>query len=156
MKTVLFVNFTNQPFSGIPYIWPDPKTKEEVETVDEHCKWDNVPDSFAPGKGRYMEDWRAVHFANHLITRELDRMNKPTSDLKLRADLLKKCIFDQSEEINKSQIDMALMNQNAPKTEMSAEIPQKEADEANTKTAEIKKRGKPAKVSEPEFADLKN
>lgn len=136
MTTVLFVNFSNQPFSATPYMWPDPRTKEEVPTIDEHCKWDNVPDSFAPGASRYMEDWRAEHFAKHLINRELDKMGKQTNDEKLREDLMKRCVMDQSTPIPTSTVDMELMNRN---------------EEVKAKKKTVKKE----KQAEPEFPDLK-
>lgn len=141
MKTVLFVNFSKQPFSGVPYMWPDPRTKEEVLTTDDHCKWDSVPDSFAPGASRYMEDWRAEHYAKHLINRELDRANKPISDIKLREDMLKLCVMDQSAaEVPASTVDMELMNKNA--------TPAVTLEKSKKKV--IKKETK-----EPEFPDLK-
>lgn len=135
MTTVQFVNFSNQPFSGVPYMWPDPQTKEEVSTVDEHCKWDNVPDSFEPGASRYMEDWRAEHYAKHLINRELDKIGKPLSDVTLRAEMMKKCVMDQSAPVEKSQVDMELMNRNI----------------AEKKKSKVKKETK-----ETEFPDLNN
>lgn len=121
----------------MPYLWPEPKTKEMVPTADEHCKWDGVPDSFQPGASRYMEDWRADHYAKHLINRELDKQDKPTSDMKLRADMYKLCVMDQSAiEVPASTVAMELMNQNIEKPK---------------KKASLKKETK----AEPEFPDLK-
>lgn len=124
VRPVLFVNFSNQPFSATPYTWP---LGSEEQMVDEHCKWDNIPDSFAPHASRYMEEWRAEHFAKHLINRELDKIGKPINDEKLRSEMLKKCIMDKAPEVNSANIDMELMNKNMePKVvkEVTTELPE--------------------------------
>lgn len=136
VRPVLFVNFTDQPFSAIPYEWP---VGSETQMVDEHCKWGGVADSFAPHASRYMEQWRAEHFAKHLLDRELNKLKKPTDDVKLRKEMLEKCIIEKGEEVISENIEMELMNKNIkPTTEAPA-----------------KKKGRPAKVVEPEFPDLK-
>jgi hypothetical protein len=145
VRPVLFVNFTDRPFSGVPYQWP---AGSEEMSVDEHCKWDGVPDTFAPHASRYMEEWRANHYAKHLINRELDKMGKQINDVKLRGELLAKCIINKGESVENSNIEMELMNKNIKAAEVpnvSSELPKK-------------KLGRPAKtkVEEPEFADLNN
>lgn len=48
VKSVVFKNFTDEEFV---------------------CSWDGVPYRFAPGKEMYVEDWKADHFAKHLVNR---------------------------------------------------------------------------------------
>lgn len=52
MKTALFINFTDQEFTG----W-----------------WDGKGKKFPPGASLYMPDYLAKHFAKHLVNRELLR-----------------------------------------------------------------------------------
>ncbi|HEX9503618.1 MAG TPA: hypothetical protein VF974_04840 [Patescibacteria group bacterium] len=146
MKTILFVNFSKQPFSGVPYMWPHPKSQELVETVDENCKWDGQPETFLPGQSEYMEDWRAEHLAKHLINRELDRNNKAIDDTYERAKMTKLCIMEPGAEVRSSDIDRELMN----------------VKEKSKPVAEVSvSRGRPKKVkesvavTETEFPGLK-
>lgn len=50
MKTALFTNFSNEPFTGF---------------------WDGKAKTFTPGQQVYMPDYLAAHFAKHLTNREL-------------------------------------------------------------------------------------
>lgn len=168
VKPVLFVNFSDQPFSGVPYIWP---LGQEETVVDEHCKWDGVPDTFASHESRYMEEWRAKHFAKHLINRELDKLNKPNNDTKLLSEMLKKCVLEAGKEVAQSNIGMELMNKNMGLSQPSSELPiVVESDEYKEyqeflkfkamKTApvvEVKKTVKESKATKEtqEFPDLK-
>jgi hypothetical protein len=52
MKTALFTNFTDKPFTGY---------------------WNGKGKTFAPGQSVYMPDYLAQHFAKHLTNRELLR-----------------------------------------------------------------------------------
>lgn len=150
MKTILFVNFTDQPFSGIPYTVKNAQGEEET-IVDENCKWDNVPDSFPAHGSRYMEDWRAAHFAKHLIIRELNKLGKSIDDVKLTKEMLEKCLIEKgATDVPSQNIEMELMNLKAPATGPSSHIEQK---------TEVKKKGRPKKEvpaaeAEKEFADL--
>lgn len=49
-RTVLFTNFTDKPLK---------------------VSWDSQEFNFKPGESRYMEYWRARHFAKHLVNQEL-------------------------------------------------------------------------------------
>ena len=161
IKPVLFVNFSDQPFSGIPYEWPN---FGDDPIVDEHCKWNGEPDSFKPHESRYMEDWRAAHYAKHLINRELDKQNKPTSDMKLRAEMLKKCIIEDSASVVESHIDMTLMNKNMElnkpqetKPEIKEVVKSKFCEFCDSKGVRHLKNCPTLKSeSTEEFADLKN
>ena len=99
-----FLNFTEEDFS-----W----------------KFDGVEYVFPAGQEMYLEDDRADHFAKHLVDREMNRTNVPTSNMEVRANLTGQC-FPPSEVISKL-----------------------EALQVNEKS----KRGRPKKV-EPEFEDL--
>lgn len=55
MKTALFVNFTEETFTGY---------------------WDGKPKKFEPGQSVYMPDYLANHFAKHLVNRELLRKDR--------------------------------------------------------------------------------
>jgi hypothetical protein len=50
VKQVLFVNFSDEAFTGY---------------------WNSVPETFAPGQSKHMQDWLARHYAKHLANREL-------------------------------------------------------------------------------------
>lgn len=54
MKVALFINFSNEAFVGM---------------------WNSKPEKFAPngekGDRKHMEDWKAKHYAKHLVNREL-------------------------------------------------------------------------------------
>lgn len=58
MKQALFYNFTNKPFTGY---------------------WDGKPTTFKAGEKKYMEDWRAKHFAKHLVNQVLLEQGKENS-----------------------------------------------------------------------------
>ena len=54
MKTALFVNFTNEDFTGF---------------------WDGIGKNIKAGESLYMPDYLAKHFAKHLTNRELIKKN---------------------------------------------------------------------------------
>lgn len=70
MKAVKFKNFTDEEFS-----W----------------KHDGVPYTFAPGQEIFLEDFKAEHFAKHLVDREINKTGKRTDYLPLRQELTAKC-----------------------------------------------------------------
>ena len=55
-RVVLFTNFTSSPFTGM---------------------WDKQEFHFKPGESKYMEFWRARHFAKHLVNQELNDPKYP-------------------------------------------------------------------------------
>ena len=70
VKTVLFRNFSDQVFSAVEE--HEVRVGDSVRMlIDENCKWDGEPYTFQPGESRYMADWKAAHFAKHLVNREL-------------------------------------------------------------------------------------
>ena len=52
VKSVLFKNFTGEEFV---------------------CSWDGTPYRFPAGKEMYVEDWKAEHFAKHLVDRVMHK-----------------------------------------------------------------------------------
>jgi hypothetical protein len=103
MKTVLFVNFSDEAFTGM---------------------WDSQSYPFAPGQTMYMEDWKARHFAKHLVNRELlkDGQETHTSpkekngviDDVLFMELFNKAVIDsEPEEVPESMIETEVINKNA-------------------------------------------
>jgi len=48
-------------------------------TADFTWKWDGVPYTFKAGVTMFLEDYKADHFAKHLIDRELNEMGQPTN-----------------------------------------------------------------------------
>jgi hypothetical protein len=52
VKSVVFKNFTDEEFV---------------------CSWDSIPYRFPAGKEMYVEDWKADHFAKHLVNRVMHK-----------------------------------------------------------------------------------
>lgn len=129
METILFTNWTDEDFIGL---------------------WDGVPYPIKKGQSMYLEDWKAKHFAKHLVDRELNKEGKPTSD-PMRIGLEAKC-FGESEEV-KSEVEIE--NLNKQPSEISSEIEEKNtrgaAEPEKTALAEkIDKRIKEYKESQKE------
>lgn len=53
--------------------------------------FDSVPYTFKAGTSMYMEDYKAFHFAKHLVDRELNKLDIPTNNATRRLELEKKC-----------------------------------------------------------------
>ena len=70
MKAVRFKNFTDEDF-----VW----------------KFDGVPFEFKAGQEIFLEDYKAEHFAKHLVDREINKTGKRTDYLPLREELMAKC-----------------------------------------------------------------
>ena len=118
VKSVLFKNFTNEEFV---------------------CSWDGVPYRFAAGKEMYVEDWKATHFAKHLVDRVMHKKNMITTNMMERNKFLAQAL----------PTEVAITPEEALDTNMRAEIAEKTAEikEKKTKSSKI--------VVEEEFADLK-
>lgn len=71
VKSVVFKNFTDEEFV---------------------CSWDGTPYRFAPGKEMYVEDWKAEHFAKHLVDRVMHKAGMITSNMQDRTPLLAKAL----------------------------------------------------------------
>lgn len=70
MKAILFRNFSDESFT-----W----------------KFDGDPYTFEAGQEMYMEDFKAQHFAKHLIDRELNKEGIPTNAQGRRSQLEALC-----------------------------------------------------------------
>jgi len=53
--------------------------------------FDGIPYTFKAGMEFFMEDYKARHFAKHLVDRELNRLNVATNYMPKRDELLLKC-----------------------------------------------------------------
>lgn len=70
MQAIKFKNFSNEDFT--------------------HA-FDSVPYTFKAGSEMFLEDFKAQHFAKHLVDRELNRLNLMTSDRLKRKELEALC-----------------------------------------------------------------
>lgn len=73
VKSVVFKNFTDEDFV---------------------CSWDGVPYRFPAGKEMYVEDWKAEHFAKHLVDRVMNKAGMITSNKIERDPLLAQALPD--------------------------------------------------------------
>lgn len=91
------------------------------------CKYDSLPYTFKAGQEMYVEDFKAEHFAKHLVDREMNKTNTPTNLLVERNELLAQC-FPVDEEVVTPEVAIDI---------------------------EERKKVKAPKVVESEFEDLK-
>lgn len=107
---VKFTNWTQEEFIGM---------------------WDKEPEKFLPGKSKYMQRWRANHYAKHLANQVLNNKHLPTNH-QTRPAILARCISEAepAESQNTANVEAEVINKN------------KEADTT--------------KVEEKEFPDLKD
>jgi len=126
-KAVLFTNYTNKDFT-----WT----------------WGNVPYTFKAGQSVYMEDWKANHFAKHLIDRELQEQGRQVDDSK-RKELLAKC-FGEEIKVPETKMNDTLLNENA-ELEFEEEI-----EEVKEEVAEIKEKKRPGRKAKIEDEDEKD
>lgn len=115
VKSVVFKNFTDEEFV---------------------CSWDSVPYRFPAGKEMYVEDWKAEHFAKHLVDRVMHQKGMITSNMVEREALLAQ----------------ALPTEEAVTPEEAFDI---NAREEVAEQVAKRKPGRPKKVVEEEFAELK-
>lgn len=111
VKSVVFKNFTEEEFV---------------------CSWDSVPYRFPAGKEMYVEDWKADHFAKHLVNRVMNKRGMITTNMVERQKFLNEAL--------------------PPEPTVSVE----EALDINARdaAAEVKKKGKKKVEVEEEFAEL--
>jgi hypothetical protein len=116
VKSVVFKNFTEEEFV---------------------CSWDSVPYRFPAGKEMYVEDWKAIHFAKHLVNKVMHKAEMITTNMIERNKFLA----------------LALPNEEAITPEEALDLNARE--EIAEKAVEVKKAGRPKKVvEEEEFAGL--
>lgn len=113
METKLFVNWTKEDFIGY---------------------WDSVPYRIKSGAQIYLEDWKADHFAKHLVDLELHRQGKQVNDPR-REELVAKCfgVVEEVEELEDLPEEVKILNKNVaaklapkkggrPKKEVAEEV----------------------------------
>jgi len=120
VKSVVFKNFTDEEFV---------------------CSWDGVPYRFAPGKEMYVEDWKAWHFAKHLVDRVMHKAGMITSNMMEREKFLHQALPEAQKITTEEALD-----KNA-----RAEVKEKEIEIKK----EIKEKKSSKVVVEEEFAELK-
>lgn len=124
VKSVVFKNFSNEEFV---------------------CSWDGVPYRFPAGKEMYVEDWKAEHFAKHLVNKVIYTA-KGSKELILSDQVLRNKLLAQA-----LPGGVTLTPDEALDTNIREEVAEKEA--------EIKQEVKEKKASkvetEEEFAELK-
>lgn len=91
MQTKLFVNFSNEDFTGY---------------------WDSTPYRIKSGQEILLEDWKADHFAKHLVDRELQKDGKQVND-QGRDSFIAKCFppMVENEEMADMPEETKLLNQ---------------------------------------------
>ena len=112
MKQALFFNFTNKPFIGY---------------------WDGKPTTFKAGEKKYMEEWRARHFAKHLTNKVLLEQGKENSTSPKFPEQVpdffnlfnKACIVEEDQNENQDESDL-INKQHEPSSNLpgkSAKVP---------------------------------
>jgi len=91
-KAMLFTNWTDEDFT---------------------YTWDGVEYDFKAGQSIYLQDYLAMHFANHLIDRELNKQKLVTSH-QTRNELIRKCFGEIVQTIqadDKTKLETELLQQ---------------------------------------------
>ena len=135
VKTVLFTNFSDTAFTHT---------------------WNTVPYTFQPGVTIMVEDWKADHFAKHLIDRELTKAKIVTSNLVERDKMYVRCVaVTDAPPMEQSQADTELLNRNAITNEVK---PKQGMDCCGSMGTRHKKECPTNRTPEEatEFADLNN
>ena len=113
MKTALFHNFTDKPFTGM---------------------WDGESETFQPGEQKFMPAYLAEHYAKHLVNRVLLEKGdvgatSPKNPEQVPAFynlFLKACIIqDNAPDQKQAQLETDLLNRKNPSPELPVEINKK-------------------------------
>ena len=104
------------------------KVKEFKNFSDEAftCGWDGVNITLKPGQSLHMEDWKADHFAKHLVDREMYKENGNRDDLNVpstRNKFLVQALPVDGEEVDVSEI----IDKNVKKAKKTKKV-EKEAE----------------------------
>lgn len=134
-RTVVFINWSGHEFTGY---------------------WNSIPYKFQAGEKKYMEEWRARHFAKHLANRELLRDGHENDT----SPKLKDGKYDNerfNEYLNKAIIDVEV--QPSEPADVGLDVLNRNLPELNEDPVEevvvLKKSGRPkkAKPSTPSDED---
>lgn len=89
-KALRFKNFSNEDFTGI---------------------WDKKEYKFKPGESLILPDYLAIHFAKHLVDRELTKQDKPINSQNARDEMASKCLTDIGVSGNDDvELEVAMLN----------------------------------------------
>lgn len=113
MQAVQFHNFSNEDFT-----W----------------KWDGTTYTFKAGQTIFLEDFKAEHFAKHLVDREMNRAGIQTNDPR-RGEFMSRC-FPSAEAITPLE---ALQVNNGGDAEVAKDVVEEEFEDLST---EVKPKGK--------------
>lgn len=97
MEAKRFKNFTSEDFT-----W----------------KYDGIPFTFPAGQEMFLEDFKAEHFAKHLVDREMNRLNMITNNMAEREKLEAQC-FPSTEVV--SPLEALQLNETA-KTKVKKKV----------------------------------
>lgn len=98
-QAILFTNWTDEDFS-----W----------------KYAGITHKFEAGSSVYLPDYKANHFAKHLVNRELIKSGKRVSD-PTREELIAKCISGKGDEQSEEEVEIEVLNQNANQSSKSSQ-----------------------------------
>jgi hypothetical protein len=98
-QVALFRNFSSEPFDG---------------------QWGGATETFQPGESKYMEAWKANHYAKHLANRELIRdghethtsPKNPGQDVIFMSYLNKAMIVDEKSTADAASVHSDVINRN--------------------------------------------
>lgn len=70
------------------------------------CSWDGTPYRFAAGREMYVEDWKAEHFAKHLVDKVMSSLGQITSNQHEREAWLAKALPNEEEMSLEDALDL--------------------------------------------------
>lgn len=120
MQAIQFHNFTDEDFT-----W----------------KWDGIPYTFPAGSTMFLEDYKAEHFAQHLVDHEMNKRGIPTNNLTERKKLGALCFptietvtplealqRNKGKKVSKKQVEEEFPDLTEEKSEVEvvAEVPKTE------------------------------
>ena len=133
-RAVRFTNFSDEDFVGI---------------------WDKEEFLIPAGESIMLQEYLALHFAKHLIDRELNKENKPTNLIQHRNPMMEKCIGKVFVEADSQlKLEQKMLNSNEPvktKSEEKLETIQKDSEE---EFAGLKEKGDIARQKPENNPDL--
>lgn len=89
MKPLLFINGLQVPRNSANTM--EAKKFKNFTSEDFTWKYDGIPYEFKAGQEIYLEDYKADHFAKHLIDREMNKLGLVTNNMTERKRLEAEC-----------------------------------------------------------------